>query len=341
VRAFIFLMLLSAFISSANAEAIKPYKGTLIDAHSQVRCDINPIEVGKIISVTDIDYVMLSASGCNKREKFFSTPITQYKNLADVVAENPKIFGLAGMKNLTNKGVWNLKALEQSWKVGEQASFKGIAEILFQHAVWDGQDARLEYGGLQLNLQGADFEKVIKFHEERNFPLIMHIELNDSKDKREETLTDLIVLLSQHPSVSFVLIHVGQASPEIARNLLKNHTNIYFLTSMTSGFNQIFTRGKKVHHQDGWETFFDVSGKNMKQHASSPKWRPEWQNLISDYPNNFILGFDNVFAGNWRNRYRVDVNIWRRGLAQLDKNLAMQFACGNAKRLWNLPVDCS
>ena len=109
---------------------------------------------------------------------------------------------------------------------------------------------------------------------------------------------------------------------------------------MTSGFYQIFTRGKKVHHQDGWETFFDVSGKNMKQHASSPKWRPEWQNLISDYPDKFILGFDNVFAGNWRNRYRVDVNIWRRGLAQLDENLARQFACENAKRLWTLPIEC-
>jgi len=90
VPVFILLMLFSAFISSANAQSIEPYKGSLIDGHSQVRCDINPIEVGNIINVTEIDYVMLSASGCNKREKFFSSPITQYKNLADVVAENPR-----------------------------------------------------------------------------------------------------------------------------------------------------------------------------------------------------------------------------------------------------------
>ncbi len=112
---FIFLLFLCAYIGSANAQLIEPYKGKLIDGHSQVRCDINPTEVGKIINLTDIDYVMLSASGCNKREKFFSNPTTQYKNLADVVIDNPKIFGLAGMKNLTNKGVWNLSALEESW----------------------------------------------------------------------------------------------------------------------------------------------------------------------------------------------------------------------------------
>jgi hypothetical protein len=334
------LLLLCVFTNDLVAQPMTPYRGTLIDGHSQVRCDINPVEVGQIINSTNIDYVMLSASGCNKREKFFSDPLTQYKNLADVVTGNSKIFGLAGMKNLTNQGVWNHAALKESWKIGEQAKFKGIAEILFQHAVWDGEDARLEYVGLQLRLSGSDLEKIILFHEEKKFPFIIHIEFNDSADKKENTLKDLRILLNQHPSVSFVLIHVGQASPEIARELLANHSNIYFLTSMTSGFNQIFTRGKEVHHQDGWETFFDVSGKNMKQHASRPKWRPEWLSLVSDYPDKFVVGFDNVFAGNWRNRYRVDVAIWRRALAQLDRELAGQLACGNAKRLWGLPVDC-
>ena len=79
----------------------------------------------------------------------------------------------------------------------------------------------------------------------------------------------------------------------------------------------------------------------MKQHASNPFWRNEWRQLVLDYPDKFILGFDNVFAGNWRNRYKVDIAIWRRGLARLEPNVAKQLACSNAKKLWGLPITCS
>ena len=330
-----------AVIHNSYGQSAPLYRGTLVDAHSQVRCDIDPVEVGEIINSRNINYVLLSASGCNKKEKFFSDVVTQYKNLAKVVVENKKIFGLAGMKNFSNAGVWRFSEAEKSWEVAEEAGFKGLAEILIQHAVWDGQDSRLKFAGLQMNLADKGLEKVIEFSGQKKFPVILHIELNDSADKREETVRKLEELLVKYDSQSFVLIHLGQASPKIAKELLAKYKNIFFLTSMASGFYQIFTRGKEVHHQDGWETFFEVEGKNMQQHASNPFWRNEWRQLVLDYPDKFILGFDNVFAGNWRNRYKVDIAIWRRGLARLEPNVAKQLACSNAKKLWGLPITCS
>jgi hypothetical protein len=326
--------------SSAFGQISKLYTGTLIDAHSQVRCDIDPIEVGQLIESANVDYVLLSASGCNKREKFFSDMVTQHENLASVVSKHDKSFGLAGMKNLNGDGRWHPEALIKAVDIGDKADFKGVAEILIQHAVWDGGDARLRTDGVQLKITDKEFLDAVRFIKKRDVPVIIHIEFNDSADKREKTIEELKSLLTEFPDQPFALIHIGQASPEIASNLLSSHKNIYFLTSMTSGFNQIVTRGKQVHHQSGWETFYEVSGKNMKQHVSNPEWRPVWRDLVLAYPNNFVLAFDNVFAGNWRNRLPRDILIWRRGLDQLPPDIANKVACDNAKRLWKLPVDC-
>ena len=180
-----------AVIHNSYGQPAPFFRGTLVDAHSQVRCDIDPVEVGEIYNSRYIDYVLLSASGCNKKEKFFSDVVTQYKNLAKVVVENKKIFGLAGMKKFLNAGVWRFSEAEKSWEVAEEAGFKGLAEILIQHAVWDGQDSRLTFAGLQMNLADKGLEKVIEFSGQKKFPVILHIELNDSADKREETVRKL------------------------------------------------------------------------------------------------------------------------------------------------------
>ena len=329
------------------------YLGTLIDAHSQVRCDLDPMDAKRHIEKNrDIDYVLLSAGGCYKNEKYFSFYLNtkqQHSKLSEAALSSSKIFYLAGMKDVTNKNnkwdlgknnKWDLGSLDDAFGINTTDQFVGAAEILIQHAIWDGGDKRLTTMGVNVDLEDSNLEKIINKFKARKFPLILHLELGDASYKSDKTVASLGRLLQNHPDQKFVLIHLAQASPDIAKSLLQRYKNVYFLTSMASGFNQIVTRGKEVHHQSGWNTFFNVESRSMKQHVKNPEWRSEWLALVNGYPDRFVFALDNVFKGNWENRFPKELKIWRNALGQLDSSIAVQIACDNAKQLWSLPVEC-
>jgi len=329
-------LLFSVFLSPVYGTDL--YSGTLVDAHSQVRCDIHPREVSKIVDKLPVDYVLLSAGGCNKKEEFFANLPTHLGRVAEVTLQSDKLFFMSGMKHLTVKSQWNPKFLKPIFSIGEQANYVGTAEILIQHAVWD--DPRLQSRGVNLNLLDPNLEVIIQQLKSRSLPVILHVEFNDASDLRDQTVDDLNVLLEEHSDHPFVLIHMGQSSPELTASLLDQNNNLYFLTSMTSGFFQIVSRGKTFTTQSGWETFFKVENKSLAEHMAKPSWRPEWLGVINKHPTKFILAFDSVFKGTWRNRYPKELQIIRRAFADLDPVKAKRIACGNAQKLWRLPIEC-
>src|SRR3972149_2323874 len=82
-----------------------------------------------------------------------------------------------------------------------------------------------------------------------------------------------------------------------------------------------------------WINMFDVSGYRLTQ---------EWEQLVIDHPNRFILGFDNVYREHWSepDRYLDQIAFWRKELKWLRVDVAEAVAHGNAERLWNLsPVE--
>jgi len=345
-RILLAVLLPIAFLSIEPLHgANKRFMGTLVDAHSQIRCDQKPPKIEKVIEEIAIDYILLTPGGCQKNEKFFSNIEKHQGDIARFAKANEKIFYLAGMKKLskTNKKYqsrWRLGTLKPMLEIGEQAgdSFVGAGEVIIQHAI--GQK---DYGvnpGTQLGLLDDELQHVIKEFASRKFPVILHIELVDSADKAEQTLRDLDILLNRYPDSPFVLNHVGQGSLEQVSSLISKHRNLYFLLGQTSGRFQIGTRTKKAGAQNGWISFFDVEGKTRKEHIRKPAWSVGWRNLVEAHPERFVMGYDLVFASNWGKKLNQDVNIWRNALGQLDIRIAVQIACGNARRLWDLPIDC-
>jgi len=341
----IIAILLFGNITDSIASSQKSFTGTLIDAHSQVRCDQTAENAEEIINRVDIDFMLLAPGGCHKNEKYFGDMTSHQGALAKVAASNKKIFYLAGMKKLssTNKNYvskWKLKTLNPALDIGKlaNASYVCASEVIIQHAI-----SKKDYGinpGTQLGLLDKQLEKVIKQFRKRRFPIVLHIELKDSEDKAKQTLADLDVLLAKHKNYPFVLNHVGQASPDVVADWLTKHKNLHFLLGQTSGRFQIGTRKQKSEAQNGWVSFFDVEGLSKKEHEKNPKWNDVWLNLVLANPEKFVMGYDLVFARNWESKLTQDVTIWRSALGQIDQEKASLIACGNAKRLWKLPIEC-
>jgi len=342
-----FLLFLIPFclVNPVLASSSDSFTGTLVDAHSQVRCDQLAEDASKIINKVDIDFMLLTPGGCHKNEQYFGNMSFHQGGVAKVAALNPKIFYLAGMKKLSStdknyKSKWKLKTLKPALDIGKLAgdSFVGASEVIIQHAI-----GKKDYGinpGTQLGLLDKQFDKIIHEFKKRSFPIIIHIELKDSEDRAEKTIADLDALIAKHKQYPFVLNHVAQASPEVVAGWLSKHKNLYFLLGQTSGRFQIGTKEEKAGAQNGWISFFDVEGLSRKEHRRNPKWNDVWLNLVDMHPDRFIMGYDLVFASNWESKLIQDIEIWRNALGQIDLNKASMIACGNARRLWKLPIEC-
>ena len=63
---------------------------------------------------------------------------------------------------------------------------------------------------------------------------------------------------------------------------------------------------------------------------------PEWTKLMKEYPDRFVLAFDNVWPEDWSDFYLKQVRLWHTALSQLPENVAHAIAHENAERLWKL-----
>jgi len=65
----------------------------------------------------------------------------------------------------------------------------------------------------------------------------------------------------------------------------------------------------------------------------------EWRELLIQFPDRFILAFDNVWPENWSHAYVEHAQFWRSALAGLPVDVARAIAHGNAERLWKIPAE--
>ena len=132
-------------------------------------------------------------------------------------------------------------------------------------------------------------------------------------------MTKLEPLLVQYPEHPFVLHHLGQLDHVAVCQLIEVHPNIHFIT-VTS--NPIVVE-KSIHP---WTNMFDGN-----------KLSADWKQLMINYSDRFILGFDNVWAQDWSQYYLDQVALWREAMKELPVEVAHAFAHGNAECLWRLP----
>jgi len=325
-----FFILVVSLLSTISVSAEK-YQGPLVDAHSQVRCDVHPSKIINLIEKRNIQHVILSMGGCTKGEMFYGKRREQRDRMIKEIKKSSKVSLMTGIKGARD--------VRNEINFGKKNNSVGVSELIVQHAPWN--DKKLVFGGVNKKLTDSSITNIINEIIENSSPVIIHIELNDSEDESRETLMDLRSILDSYPKHPFILIHMGQASPSEVDELISNHRNIYFLTSMTSGFFQIARKKKKLKAQTGWISFFETDSNNIKQHKENIVWIKEWQGLVEKYPDRFILAFDNLFFNHHKNRMRALTTIWRNAFGQIDKEVANKVACINAKEMWSLPVTCN
>lgn len=128
----------------------------------------------------------------------------------------------------------------------------------------------------------------------------------------------MVSFISDNSEYPFAMIHMGQLKANEVADLLKNHNNLYFLTSHSNPI-------AVLRSNQPWVNMFE--GKELK---------PKWKSLMIKYPDRFIFALDNVWAEQWRDDYKEQVDLWRHALQKLPEKVAQSVAHGNAERLWRL-----
>ena len=206
-----------------------------------------------------------------------------------------------------------------------------MGEVLVTHH--ELRHRNLNYPDFKISLFEKRVKAAIEIAERNRWPVILHLEFNDmGEEKAPYYFKQLYTLLEVHAGVTFGLIHMGQVEPHEARALLERHDNIFFLTSHADPITQrsLANRAPGVVAQTGWINLFERGA----------RWKKPWRKLVEQYPDRFVLAFDNVWAQHWKQTYEKKVRFWRKALAQLSNDAALRIGCANAARLWTLDVDC-
>lgn len=303
----------------------------MIDAHSQVDCNVGKDLVLGQLDKLRISRVLVSIRGC----KGWRSEDLEARTLQWSGDHPDRISALLS----TKVDGWSFNELDPAGlaafdRRAGRDGFVGMGEVLVQHAAHD--HAQLKYPELALALDDPRVARAIAVARARKWPVTLHVELNDNEESSRRTLDDLHRLLERHPDTPFLLIHMGQASPQEARALLERHRNIHFLTSHADDLAAFSIKGKSSEgtSQSGWINLFEG---NCHLNECPSGWNREWLELVTRFPTRFVLAFDNVFPKHWEKRFEIRVGIWRRALAMLPPDVAHALAHRNAERLWRLP----
>ena len=121
---------------------------------------------------------------------------------------------------------------------------------------------------------------------------------------------------------------MAQAEFSEVEFIINETKNIHFMTSTADNATQ--RKIKKGKAQQGWINLFDKNDNLQKK----------WVNLMNKNPKRFVLTLDNVFDVHWLRDYGNKVYLWRKALASLNKDSALQIACGNANTYFRLNIKC-
>ena len=274
-----------------------------IDAHSQVDDDIGRDELIRRMTAAGISKSILSSR--RQRSAF---------DMADWAEQSPdKIVASVRVKGkpYSKRSAKYYKKLEKQLNSGR---FHAMSEVLLYHAQKGDQAGEV--------IAYPDDPRVtaaLAAAKSKGWPLVIHIEFASlSGGMREKFYNKMQTMLQVNPDQPFALNHMGQLDAETVADLLARHNNLYFLTAHCNPL------AVKRSNQP-WVNMFQ--GRHLA---------PAWQALMIKYPDRFIFALDNVWAEQWRNGYKEQVDLWREALQPLPVEVAQALAHGNAERLWKL-----
>lgn len=338
--------LLAVTLSLIGVQAQATYNGVLVDAHNQIGCDSDTKEIAKIIERSTVDYTLLSGrKPCDRHDtdQAHNYALSVMKQLPDRVffLISTKNGGKAGTSDRAYSGLLDATERYKTQSVG-------YAEVLVQHAENDQKNNKTK-GLTDKSIYSPEIQRTIKHIVQQKKPLIIHLETNDFIHVKSQTMQELDKLLHELDPHPVILIHMAQLSAAEVKELVKKHKNVYFFISTADPINQRGIerrREKNETAQAGWITMLNGPGIKWSYRNPNPviyntAWKPEWKSLIEKNSDRFIFAIDSVYADPWKFAHPVKVKLWRERLGELKTSSANAVACGNAKRLWTLPISCT
>ena len=301
------------------------YNGTFIDAHSQVGPLITNEEVSKQIIKNDVDLTLLSIRGKPKTatQRYISVNKLSKNKVRYLVPT--KLKGFTRKKPSDDVVIKNIKYLKKD-AIRNNIRYVGFGEIILQHAPHNHK--KLKFEGINRDFKSKRISRAIDIVLKDNKPVILHLELNDYEKDSKKILNQLVELSKKYPKNNFLLIHMAQAEFSEVEFIINETKNIHFMTSTADNATQ--RKIKKGKAQQGWINLFDKNDNLQKK----------WVNLMNKNPKRFVLTLDNVFDVHWLRDYGNKVYLWRKALASLNKDSALQIACGNANFYFRLNIKC-
>lgn len=275
----------------------------IIDAHSQV--DHN----------TDIEKVIPLMNKAGVVKTILSTRFNRSsKDIITYSKKNPDRI-IPAFKTKTKafmKGLSEYKNLIE--KEDKSYTFGAMAEVILYHAQ-KGKKA-----GLAIILPDSQRAlDLLEIAKRRRWPFIFHIEFAAAGKYRNSFMTRMESVVEKNPGHTFGVIHMGQLDGDQVRRLVKKHPNLFFIMSHANPVSLKKTR-------QPWTNMF--KGDFLK---------PIWKKLIIEYPDQFVIAFDNVFPEHWGPPYLRAVKYWRSAMSELPEDVAHAIAHKNAERLWQIP----
>ena len=324
MKRIIWIIILSITLT-LKVSANNIYNGTFIDAHSQVGPLITNEEVSKQIIKNDVDLTLLSIRGKPKTatQRYISVNKLSKNKVRYLVPT--KLKGFTRKKPSDDVVIKNIKYLKKD-AIRNNIKYVGFGEIILQHAPHNHK--KLKFEGINRDFKSKRISRAIDIVLKDNKPVILHLELNDYEKDSKKILNQLVELSKKYPKNNFLLIHMAQAEFSEVEFIINETKNIHFMTSTADNATQ--RKIKKGKAQQGWINLFDKNDNLQKK----------WVNLMNKNPKRFVLTLDNVFDVHWLRGYGNKVYLWRKALASLNKDSALQIACGNANFYFRLNIKC-
>lgn len=292
-------MIIVVLLGSAALAGDLPF----IDAHSQMAKGLDPAKIIPLMDQAGVRITLLSARNDRQPADVLALAAQYPDRIIPMVRTKGKAF------NENRPDYYSLMKNQLA-----NPEFLGMAEILLYHAQKGNKAPEIAVYPDDPQAQYA-----IDVCLERGWPIVAHIEFAAAKSKRKTYMKRLKALLKAHPEHPVLLIHMAQLTADAVRKLLAEFGNLHFMTSHS---NPLSVKGGK----QPWVNMF--TGKKLA---------PEWKKLMIEYPDRFVLTFDNVWPNHWGEFYLKQTQIWRMNLEKMPEDVAHAIAHGNAERLWKLP----
>ncbi len=305
LTAFFFTVLIWSIFPVPSSAAESLWQGPMIDVHSQVDKNTDLDSIVPLMNKAGVAQVVLSTR--------FGQPSSDVHELA---ARNPgRIIPAAKTKTraFTKK---RSKFPSVFYKELKRYDYRAMAEVIMWHAAKPGKGA----GRSVIEADSPLLQPFVDTARKKGFPFVVHVEFGDMElGEKKDYMKKLEALFSANQDVFFGMIHMGQLDAEDAARLLPKHANLFFITSHS---NPVITKDSRLP----WT-----------QMIYGTKMASKWEKVVLAYPDRFVLGFDNVWASHWRDKFLPQAKLWRKVLAKLPIEVAQAIAHKNAERLWKLP----